>query len=107
MSDGEWFDVAATDELDDDDVIKVTAGDAVLALYRIDGQFYATADGCTHEEASLSDGWVQDGTIECPRHQGVFDIVSGKALVSPASIAVCTFPVRVEGGRVLVHVRES
>lgn len=107
MSNDGWFDVAATDDLDDDDVMKVTAGEAILALYRIDGQFYATADRCTHEKASLSDGWVQDGTIECPRHQGVFDIVSGKALVTPASVAVRTFPTRVEGERVYIQVREA
>ena len=60
--------------------VKVTAGQVGPCAVPRRGRFYATADRCTHEEASLSDGWIQDGTIECPRHQGFFDIVSGKAL---------------------------
>jgi nitrite reductase/ring-hydroxylating ferredoxin subunit len=103
LSQDGWYDVAGVDELEDDDVVKVTAGAAACALYRVDGTFYATADRCTHEEASLSDGWVQDGTIECPRHQGVFDIASGKALTPPVTVAVGTYPVRVDGDRVWIH----
>ena len=104
MSDG-WYDVADVDDLADDDVVQVTAGQAVCALYRVDGRFYATADLCTHEKASLSDGWLQDGTIECPRHQGIFDIASGQALSAPATEAVCTYPVRVEGRRVWIRAQ--
>lgn len=103
MSQDEWYDVAGVDELEDDDVVQVTAGAAVCALYRVEGTFFATADRCTHEEASLSDGWVQDGTIECPRHQGVFDISSGKALTPPVTVAVCTYAVRVDGDRVWIR----
>lgn len=104
MSEDGWYDVAAVDDVDDDDVVCVLAGRSAFALYRVDGTFYATADRCTHEEASLSDGWLQDYTIECPRHQGVFDIVSGKALRAPVTVAVATFPVRVEGDRVFIRV---
>ena len=104
LSDG-WYDVAGVDDLEDDEAVKVIAAGSALALYRVDGRFYATADRCTHEQASLSDGWIQDGTVECPRHQGVFDIVSGKALTAPATEAVCTFPVRAEGDRVWVRVQ--
>jgi nitrite reductase/ring-hydroxylating ferredoxin subunit len=104
VSEEGWYDVAAVDDVDDDDVVCVLAGTLAFALYRVDGTFYATADRCTHEEASLSDGWLQDRTIECPRHQGVFDIVSGKALRAPATVPVATFPVRVEGHRVFIRV---
>lgn len=104
MSEDSWYDVAAVDDVDDDDVARVLAGGSAFALYRVDGTFYATADRCTHEQASLSDGWLQDCTIECPRHQGVFDIVSGKALRAPATVAVATFPVQVEGDRVFIRV---
>ena len=103
LEDG-WHDVAGTDELVDDDILKVTVGQSVLALYRLEGEFYATDDRCTHQEASLSDGYVQDGTIECPRHQGFFDILTGKALAAPASEDLRTYPVRIEGERVWVRV---
>ena len=104
MSEDGWYDVAAVGDVDDDDVVRVLDGPSAIALYRVDGTFFATADRCTHEEASLSDGWLQDRTIECPRHQGVFDIVSGKALRAPATVPVATFPVRVEGDRVFIRI---
>jgi nitrite reductase/ring-hydroxylating ferredoxin subunit len=98
-----WHDVAGVDDVDDDDVLKVTVGQSALALYRVGGEFFATDDRCTHQEASLSDGYLQDRTIECPRHQGVFDIVTGKALSAPATESLRTYPVRVENERVWIQ----
>jgi naphthalene 1,2-dioxygenase system ferredoxin subunit len=99
-----WHDVAAVDELPEDDVMQVTVGGMVLALYRVGDEFYATDDCCTHEEASLADGYLQDDTIECPRHQGVFHIPTGKALEAPVTEDIRVHPVRVDGGRILVRV---
>jgi MocE subfamily Rieske [2Fe-2S] domain protein len=99
-----WHDVAAVDELSDDDVMQVTANGAVIALYRVGDEFFATDDCCTHEEASLSDGYLQDDTIECPRHQGVFHIPSGRAMQPPVTENLRVYPVRVEGERVWVQV---
>jgi nitrite reductase/ring-hydroxylating ferredoxin subunit len=99
-----WHDVAAVDELDDDDVMKVEAGGSELALYRVSGEFYATDDCCTHEAASLSDGYLQDDTIECPRHQAVFHIPTGDVKSPPASVRLRTYPVRVDGDRVFVRL---
>jgi nitrite reductase/ring-hydroxylating ferredoxin subunit len=103
VNDG-WHDVVAADELDEDDVMQVRVGDAVLALYRVGDEFYATDDCCTHEEASLSDGYLQDDTIECPRHQGVFHIPTGRAMQPPVSEDVRVYQVRVEDGRLWVRV---
>lgn len=99
-----WHDVAAVDELLEDDVMQVTVGDVVLALYRVGDEFYATDDCCTHEEASLADGYLQDDTIECPRHQGVFHIPTGRAVQAPVTVDLRVYAVRVEGERVLVQV---
>jgi MocE subfamily Rieske [2Fe-2S] domain protein len=99
-----WHDVAGVDELPEDDVIQVTAGGTVIALYRVGDDFYATDDCCTHEEASLADGYMQDDTIECPRHQGVFHIPTGRAMEAPVTEDVRVYPVRVEGERVWVQV---
>lgn len=97
-----WHDVAAVDELLEDDVMQVRVGQAVLALYRVGDDFYATDDCCTHQEASLSEGYLQDDTIECPRHQGVFHIPTGQAMQAPVTENLRVYPVRVEGERVLV-----
>src|SRR4051812_18121821 len=102
ITEGEWHDVAAVDELEDDDVMQVRAAGAALALYRVGGTFYATDDCCTHEEASLADGYLQDDTIECPRHQAVFHIPTGEVMSPPASVKLRTYPVRVDGDRVFV-----
>lgn len=99
-----WHDVAAVDELPEDDVMQVTVGGSSLALYRVGDEFYATDDCCTHEEASLSDGYLQDDTIECPRHQGVFHIPTGRAMEPPVTVDLRVYPVRVAGERVWVRV---
>jgi nitrite reductase/ring-hydroxylating ferredoxin subunit len=104
MVDDGWHDVAAVDELAEDDVMQVTAGQSVLALYRVRDEFYATDDCCTHQEASLSDGYLQDDTIECPRHQGVFHIPSGRAMEPPVTEDLRVYPVRIEGERIWVRV---
>lgn len=102
MSD--WTDVVDADELDDDDVMQVVADGRRLAVYKVDGQIYVTDDRCTHQEASLADGYLDGTTIECPRHQGVFDICTGKALGPPLETNLRTYPVKVDEGRVLIQV---
>ena len=69
-----------------------------VALYCVDGQFYATSDMCTHALAWLSEGYLEDHLIECPLHQGLFDIRTGAAAGAPCTEAIRTFPVRVEDG---------
>ncbi|MGF6772332.1 nitrite reductase/ring-hydroxylating ferredoxin subunit [Paraburkholderia sp. GAS199] len=75
-----------------------------VALYNLDGEFFATHDICTHAHACLSDGYFEDGKIECPLHQGVFDVRTGKAVSGPVDVDLQTFAVRVEGDEVLVDV---
>lgn len=101
---GGWHDVAAADDVEDDDVVQVTADGKVLALFNIDGMIYVTDDCCTHQQASLSEGYLQDDTIECPRHQGLFHIPSGRAMGAPVTEDLQTYPVRVDAGRVWVRM---
>jgi naphthalene 1,2-dioxygenase system ferredoxin subunit len=105
MSDNiEFHDVAAADDIGDEEAIAVTVGKLDIALYNLDGEIYATADLCTHAYASMADGFIDDGQIECPLHGACFDIKTGKALTAPASVDLKTFPVKVENGRILVGV---
>jgi 3-phenylpropionate/trans-cinnamate dioxygenase ferredoxin subunit len=73
-----------------------------------DGEFVAIDDVCSHAEASLSEGEVdlEAGTIECPRHGSVFDLRTGKPRSLPATVPVATFPVRVEGDRLLIELSD-
>ena len=99
-----WTRIAAATQLQDDEVIPVALGDAQLALYRSAGEFHVTDNVCTHQHALRSDGYVEDGCIECPLHQARFDLRTGAALCAPATQPIRVYPVRVEGDDVLVDV---
>lgn len=83
-------------------VLGVQVEGEAVALYLVDGEVFATHDLCTHGHARLSEGYLDGEQIECPLHQGMFDVRTGKATVAPCSVAVRTYPVRVEGGEVLI-----
>jgi 3-phenylpropionate/trans-cinnamate dioxygenase ferredoxin subunit len=100
MSD--WVDVAAVDELETGGVIVVDVDGTEVAVFNIDGEFYALADVCTHDGGTLADGTVEGHEIECPRHGARFDIRSGKVTAPPAYEDVTTYPVRVFNGIVQV-----
>ena len=78
-----------------------------VAVYRAEGQFYATQDLCTHEHAYLSDGVVVDCVVECPFHQGRFDIRTGKALGPPVIEPLETYPIKIVDGRLYVCVTKE
>lgn len=69
-------------------------GDAI-ALFNDGGRFHALDDTCTHSRASLSEGWVEDGLVECPLHGGTFDLRTGAAVGSPATEDTTTHDVEV------------
>jgi naphthalene 1,2-dioxygenase ferredoxin component len=96
----EWTDAAAVDELPEDDVMGVEVGGLDIALYSVEGEVYATSNTCTHGQARLCDGFLDGHEIECPLHQGKFDVRSGKAMCAPLTEDIRTYPVKIEGGRV-------
>ena len=73
-----------------------------LALYAVEDVVYATADLCTHGGARLSQGYLEGYLIECPLHQGLFDIRTGEVAGLPCKRSVRTFPVRIEGEGIVV-----
>lgn len=99
-----WHAVAPADNFEDDTPKIVQLGEARIAVFRLEGAFYAISDICTHEYALLSEGFCEDGKVECPLHQACFDIRTGKALDEPAEIDLETFPTRVEDGVVQLRL---
>jgi 3-phenylpropionate/trans-cinnamate dioxygenase ferredoxin subunit len=98
-----WIDACATDDIDEEDVIRWDHGDRTYALFHgADGRFYCTDGLCTHEQVHLADGLVMDHEIECPKHNGLFDYRSGKALRTPVCVDLRTYETKVEDGR--LHV---
>jgi len=103
MTDDVWTEVAQVGDIDDEEAIRVEIGGRPVAIYFVEGNYYATDDLCTHEEARLSDGYIDGTTVECPLHQGVFCLKTGKALQAPVETDVSILAVKVEGSKILVQ----
>jgi MocE subfamily Rieske [2Fe-2S] domain protein len=102
---GNWLRVASTNDVEEGAVLGVEVNGRSVAVYHLEGdEWYATDNVCTHAFATLSDGWLEDGVIECPLHAGRFDVRTGKGLCAPIEEDLKTYPVRIEGGEVLVQL---
>jgi 3-phenylpropionate/trans-cinnamate dioxygenase ferredoxin component len=98
----EWVDVARVQDFPSGTVRTVQIEGTAIAVFNLNGRYYAIEDQCSHEAETLSDGEVAGEEIICPRHGAHFSISTGAALSPPAYEPVATFPVRVEGGMVMV-----
>ncbi|SER86680.1 MULTISPECIES: bifunctional 3-phenylpropionate/cinnamic acid dioxygenase ferredoxin subunit [Lentzea] len=91
----------AVDDLPVGESVVVT-GDVAIAVFNADGEFYAIDDTCTHQDASLSEGWLEGCLVECPLHAASFDLRTGLPTCLPAKRAVRTYPVVVRDGVIYV-----
>ncbi|MEX5720872.1 bifunctional 3-phenylpropionate/cinnamic acid dioxygenase ferredoxin subunit [Geodermatophilus maliterrae] len=82
-------------------------GDVAIAVFNVDGEFYAIDDTCTHQDASLADGWLEGCTVECPLHASCFDLRTGEPSGPPAKTPVRTHAVSVLDGVVHVSVARA
>ena len=71
-----------------------------IAVYNLNGEYFATDDVCTHGMVSLSEGEVDEGQIVCPLHGGAFDIRTGKATEAPCRLALKTYKVVLVGDEI-------
>jgi 3-phenylpropionate/trans-cinnamate dioxygenase ferredoxin subunit len=99
-----WQRVASEEELQPDTPFATRVGEAQLAIIRLADGIFAVNDVCSHEYALLSEGFCEDGKLECPLHQACFDIRTGQALSAPATTAIATYPVKCENGDVFVMI---
>lgn len=100
--DNNWIDVAALDAVPEEDVIGIDLEGKSVALYKVEGEVFATDNICSHGNARLCDGFLEGHEIECPLHQGKFDIRNGKAMCAPLTEDIKSYPVKIEGSRVFV-----
>ena len=100
---GRWIKIATTDAVEQDDMIAVEIEGKQIALYHVGDGFHATANICTHAFALLTDGFLDECTIECPIHAGRFDIKTGKALGPPVNIDLKVYKLKIEGADILVE----
>jgi naphthalene 1,2-dioxygenase ferredoxin component len=104
MSEPHWIDALSADALPTDDVIGVVVGGRDIAIYTVGDEVYATDNICTHGQARLCDGFLDGHEIECPLHQGKFDVRSGQPICDPVTEAVRSYPVRIDGQRVFLQL---
>ena len=91
----EWIDVASVADFEPGSYRTVDVDDVLIAVFNIDGTFYALEDVCTHDYSTLTGGPIKGCEITCPRHGARFDIRTGEALSAPAYEPVQTFPTQV------------
>ncbi len=101
MAEAERISAGRIETWSDGDVRRIE-GEPPIAIYYEGGEFHATADWCTHDKASLADGWFEGGIVECPWHMAKFCIRTGKALSAPASVDLQCFEIEVADGEVFV-----
>lgn len=98
-----WDCVGSTSDFSEDEPSAVTVAGKPIAIYLIDGKYYATHALCSHGLAYLSDGYLDGEEIECPLHQGRFHVPTGRALCSPLTEDIATYETKIEDGRLFVR----
>jgi naphthalene 1,2-dioxygenase system ferredoxin subunit len=99
-----WIDAIARDAVPEGDVVGFVVSGKDIAFYEVDGEVFATDNLCTHGAARLSDGFLEGNEIECPLHQGRFDVCTGKAMCAPLTEDIKTYPVKIENMRVMLRL---
>ena len=97
-----WVEVATLEEVPEEGTLLVSVNGEPVCLYNLGGTVYATHDICTHAHASLAEGFIDGESIECPLHQGLFHIPTGKAVGAPVTDDIRTYPVKIVDGKVFV-----
>jgi nitrite reductase/ring-hydroxylating ferredoxin subunit/uncharacterized membrane protein len=101
-----WAPVAQA-TLQDGETLRVDVNGTVMTVARLDGQYYAFQEFCTHRFGPLSEGSFRDGQVMCPWHRSCFDVRTGQVTHGPAQVGLKTFPVQVRDGRICVRGEEA
>lgn len=101
----DWINVATINDFTPGSFQVVDTDTVSILVFNIDGQFYAVENTCTHDGGTLSDGWLQNDEIVCPRHGARFCVRTGAVTAPPAYEDINTFPIRVENDMVQVKIK--
>ena len=112
MGSAEWIrhgdgsiDIGAADEIEPGEIRRVDVDDRTFVLCRLDDGQLSLADGlCTHAEVHLCDGAIVDGQIECPKHNGRFDLATGEPTRKPVRTPIAVYDVDEVAGRIVTHL---
>ena len=100
----QWKKVAAAQDIKSGQGKQVQIDGQSIAVFNVNGKFFAIHDECTHAGGTLSEGELEGSVVTCPWHGATFDVTDGKVLSDPAYENVRSFPVKVEGADVLIEI---
>ena len=100
----EWLRACDVNFVPDHEGRCVRLGNEDIAIFKVDGEFFALADHCPHGDGRLSEGWVESGEVECPLHQSRFNLVTGAVQCPPARDDARFFQIRCDGENVMVQL---
>lgn len=107
MSNERFVKACTLSDVPEEGVLGVEIGNTPLAIVRSEGEVYAVSDICSHAEVNLSEGEVDEGTIECWLHGSCFDLGSGKPINPPATKPIPTYNIRIDGDDVFVSLDDT
>jgi Na+-transporting NADH:ubiquinone oxidoreductase subunit F len=103
-----WLEICASGFLKKEDVIRFDHEQKTYAIYRLeDGSLHATDGLCTHGNTHLADGLVKGRLIECPKHNGRFDITDGSPQRKPACLALQTYHASERDGKIFLNISHA
>ncbi len=100
----QWIRVAGTDDVPAGEAAPVEIRGLNLALYNVHGAFFCTDNIYSHAYALLSEGWLEGHLIECPLHNGQFDVRTGEGQGAPITEDIRTYPVKLDGEDILIRL---
>ena len=99
-----WLEVSEEAGIEVEDIIRFDHENKTYCVYKLEDGYYATDGLCTHETVHLEDGLVMDDEIECPMHQGIFNIKSGAVIQDPPCDDLKTYEVKVEEEKIYINI---
>ena len=99
----DWNNVGTRDQVGPDQPLAASIGEQAFGIYDVDGQLHAIEDICPHAAARLTQGFVDGCEVECPLHNAVFDIATGRHLRGEPCRDLKTFPVRLVGAHIQIQ----
>ena len=101
-----WTPIASVDECPPGKCLELVVEDRIIALYNVDGDFFALGGVCPHQGGPLGRGALTGRTVTCPWHGWQFDVCSGQCQLS-SSVIQPTFPCKTEDGKVFVDLADK
>jgi 3-phenylpropionate/trans-cinnamate dioxygenase ferredoxin subunit len=100
----DYIAVGSVSELKDGQRLFIEIDDTPIVIINIEGNYYAIADVCSHDDGPVGEGNIEGFEIICPRHGARFDIQSGKVLSLPAFVDIPAYPIRLVGEEIEIGI---